>query len=490
MNRRFFPTIAFTLLLIPRVVSGQADTARLSLSECIQLALKNSPLAEMARSTYDSKRSSYRSFMAGYYPQLSLQGVVPNYSRSINPITLPDGSSVFTPQSQANSSLIVSLSQKIPWTGGELSLSSALNRIDLIEPHSQYYRSTPFTMFLNQPLFRINTMWWDRETQDLTNALSSREFVQSMEESASDLVDRFFALVLADINVTNAGRNLAVNDTLYQISRGRYNVGRIAENDLLQSELAFLKSQTQRENALVDLERAGNNLRLVIGLDPGTVVQLIPPTEIPVTAIDANDALSRALHNSSNIVSYRLQRLTAERNVAQARSDHSFSATVTASVGYNQRAPILRDAYRSLLDAQQFNLGFSVPILSWGAGSEAVESALSEQKRTETSVEKARFDLTQEVLYQTARLNLLARQVSVAAKADTIARRRFDVAKQRYLIGKIAIPDLFQAQNEKDDALGQNLQTLWDYWRTYYRIRTLTLYDFAEGRSLIEEGPD
>jgi hypothetical protein len=30
------------------------------------------------------------------------------------------------------------------------------------------------------------------------------------------------------------------------------------------------------------------------------------------------------------------------------------------------------------------------------------------------------------------------------------------------------------------------VQTQWDYWSTYYRVRRLTLYDFEAGRSLIE----
>jgi outer membrane protein TolC len=88
-------------------------------------------------------------------------------------------------------------------------------------------------------------------------------------------------------------------------------------------------------------------------------------------------------------------------------------------------------------------------------------------------------------LYQAARLNLLQRQVGVAAKSDTIAQRRFDVAKERYVIGKIDIPILFIAQSEKDNARRANYQTLWDFWAAYYRVRRLALYDFATGESLV-----
>jgi outer membrane protein TolC len=91
-------------------------------------------------------------------------------------------------------------------------------------------------------------------------------------------------------------------------------------------------------------------------------------------------------------------------------------------------------------------------------------------------------------MYAAARLNFLRKQVAIAAKSDTIGLRRFEVAKQRYLIGKIDIPILFIAQSEKDNARRANVQTQWDYWSTYYRVRRLTLYDFEAGQALVEQG--
>ena len=464
---------------------AQVDTTHLSLQDCIRLARANGPLGAMARNAYDSRQASYRAFTAAYFPQLSLRGDVPGYYRSINAITLPDGSSIFTPQSQASSQLSLSLSQKIPLTGGTLSLSSGLNRIDLMDSKSQYYRSSPLSMSLTQPIFQINTMSWDRDAQELRYKMATRELAEAMEECAIDVTTKFFELYMASLNSSNAALNLAINDTLYKISKGRFNVGKIAENDLLQSELAYLNAQTQLENANVGLNRSQNNLMTALGLSPSAIVVLIPPSKIPDVEIDAMTAREQARQNRSDAVNFDLQRLTAERNVRQAKSDNYFNATLTASMGYNQRAPILNDAYNNLLEQRGFSLNFMVPLFRWGAGSSAVDAAIADQKRIEVSIDQQRHDFEQEVLYQAARLNLLRKQVIVAAKADTIAQRRFDVAKERYLIGKIDIPNLFLAQSEKDNARRANTQTLWDYWSTYFRVRRLTLYDFETKERLV-----
>ena len=486
MNFRLRFLLAALLLGSARL-SAQVDTTYLTLKECIRLARANGPLGLMARSDYESKQASYRSFLASNYPQLSLGGDIPGYYRSITQITLPDGSSIFTPQSQATSQLSLSLTQKIALTGGSLSLSSGLSRIDLMDSKSQYYRSTPFSMSLTQPIFQINTYQWDQDAQDLRYQMATRGMAEAMEDCAADVTNKFFDLYLASMSSANAALNVAINDTLYQISKGRYNVGKIAENDLLQSELALMNARTQLENANVGLNRSQSNLKTALGLPPSTVIALLPPINIPYLPVDPAVALQYAFKNRSDAVNFDLQKLTAERNVRQAKSDNYFNATLVASMGYNQRAPILNDAYNNLLEQRQFSLRFYVPLFRWGAGSSAVDAAIADQKRTETSIEQARHDFEQEVLYQVARLNLLQKQVAVAAKSDTIAQRRFDVAKDRYVIGKIDIPNLFLAQSEKDNALRSHFQTLWDYWSAFFRVRRLTLYDFVAREPLVEQ---
>src|SRR5205807_7900960 len=75
------------------------------------------------------------------------------------------------------------------------------------------------------------------------------------------------------------------------------------------------------------------------------------------------------------------------------------------------------------------------------------------------------------------------------AKADTVASKRFEVAKNRYVIGKIGISDLFIAQNKKNQALTSYIQALRGFWTGYYRLRRVTLYDFAEKTELQKDGP-
>ena len=70
---------------------------------------------------------------------------------------------------------------------------------------------------------------------------------------------------------------------------------------------------------------------------------------------------------------------------------------------------------------------------------------------------------------------------------DTIADLRYEVSKQRFLIGKIDVLDLNVALEEKDVARRGFVQALRNYWTYYYTLRELTLYDWQRDIKLAED---
>ena len=70
---------------------------------------------------------------------------------------------------------------------------------------------------------------------------------------------------------------------------------------------------------------------------------------------------------------------------------------------------------------------------------------------------------------------------NVALVKYKVGAKRFEVAYNRYVIGRIDMDNLYLAQNEKNQALSQYLQSLRGFWLSYYRLRRVTLYDFAAG---------
>ncbi len=461
------------------------NSLTLTLNECIKIAQNNSPQSKIAKNKYLNTFYSYQAFKSGFLPQLSFSGSAPGLVRQINQITLPDGSLAYQSQSYLSSSAGLYISQKIPWTGGNITASSSLSRIDISGKSDTYYwLSSPIQLVLSQPLFRQNSYAWNMEIEELSNTMNDKQFIESMEDIAIEATDKFFNVYIQQINVKNAQLNVDINDTLYVLSKGRYEVGKIAENDLLQSELAFMNSKNQLENAHLNFSRAKEDLMIYLNLNPNDDLVVIPQTEINFIQIDNDKAMAEAKKNRSDISNYKINELTAERNLDIARDNNNFSANISASFGLNQTAGKVDDAYKSLLDQEQLNLSFEIPIFQFGKGSSEVEAALAAKELATTSNDINLQYFEMNVKYQTLQFNLLQEQVKISAKTDTIAARRFEVAKNRYLIGKIDLNSLFIAQNEKDAALSSYMSTLRNYWIAYYNIRRNTLYDFERNQAI------
>lgn len=469
-----------TCLLLPIEAPAQTVTTRtLTLDDCVTMAQNESPAGRMVKSQFQRQYWQYRSFRSGLLPQLSLQLNSPGVVREINSVVQNDGTIKFVEQSQAFSEVNLSLSQEIPWTGTNISILSGLNRFDQFGDQDFYqWQARLFVLGLRQPLFQFNPLKWDTRLERLRFEIAQQAYLEALEEVAIDITQQFFNVYLAKINLEIAEFNAAINDTIFEISTGRYNVGKIAENDLLQTELALMNARTNLAESRLNYNRTEQELKIALNLSDDVALNLVPPVDLPDFVLDAEFAVQQAKANRSEWKNLQLQKLQARRDVAQAKGNNGLSATISASLGYNQTAEALEDLYEDPLDRQTFNMQVDIPLFEWGKGSSSIKAIESERERVEQSVLEQERSFEWDVYYEVQDFQNLQQQLSISARADTVADRRFTVAKERYLIGKIDITDLFLAQNERDSARRSFFQMLRSYWIGYYTLRRMTLYDF------------
>ena len=483
---RFIPRFLLALLA-PAALSAQAAPApapsarnALTLQEAIQMAQQQGPLAQIARSTRDAARFRDQAFNSRLLPQLFLSGNAANLNHGINPITLPDGSTQFVGQSQNQSSLQLGFSQRVPLTGGVVSVGSQISRIDQFgTQNTKFYQTSPLVVSLQQDLFKPRGVVWDERIQTLSASVAERAYLEAREDVAGNTADAFFNLYAAQMSLANATANVAVNDTLYTLNKGRFEVGKIGENDLLKSELALLRARAAVDDAKLGRDRAEAALRRTIAYPEGQELVIITPDSIPIVDADPDVAVREALKNSSTTEQASLDLVQTRRGITQARSNNRFTASILASAGFNQTASVFGDAYQSPLGKQTLTVGVNLPMLQWGAGRAEVEEAKAFEQRATANNRLRRDQLVEDARFSALQLQQAQRNVLISAKADTVAAKQFEVARNRYIIGKISNTDLYTAQDQKDQAVLANVQALRAYWTAYYHLRRVTLYDFA-----------
>ena len=472
------------VLLVAALVPLGAQTGTpanpLTLQDAIGLAQQHGPSAEAARSQRDAARYRNNAFNARLLPQLVLSGNAADLNHGINPITLPDGSTQFIGQAQNQSSMELGFQQRIPLTGGLISVGSGVSRIDQFgNLNARYWQTSPVVVRLQQDLFKPRDVVWDERVQSLNASVAERGYLEAREDVAQLTADAFFNLYAQQIALANATANVAVNDTLYTLNKGRYEVGKIGENDLLKSELALVRARAAVEDAKLARDRAEAALRRIMAYPPGQALEIAAPDSIPSIEVDPDLAVREALRNSSTIEQSNLDEVLAKREINAAKLNSGFNASVSATVGFNQTASQIGAAYQSPLGRQSLIIGLNMPMIQWGAGRADVEAACADDQRVAANNKSRREALMEDARFAALQLQQAQRNVLLAAKADTVSAKQFEVARNRYTVGKVSNTDLYNAQSDKDAPVLAHVQALRNYWTAYYHLRRVTLYDFA-----------
>ena len=472
-------------LWVLQICFGQTQQ-KYTLQQVISLAKKESQVALQANNRKENLYWQYRRFLSNYKPQLSLRGTLPNYNKSIERITLPTGEDSFVPRGVVNTDINLELRQSIGLTGGEVFVNTNLARIDLIgDQTGTSYLSTPISIGFRQPIFGFNELKWDKKIEPLKYDESRKAFSEDMERIAVQSTDLFFNLLVAQITLRISELNKANNDTIYKIAKGRYNVGKIAENELLQLQLNSMQSDQQVTQAKLDIETSQLSLKIYLGNNENLKeIELVEPKTIPEITIDEALALSEAKKNRARYVQFQRQKIEAERDIAQARGNSGLNVNLFGSYGFTQNSADFNNVYQNPQNQQRLQIGFQIPILDWGRQKSNIQTAVANNKLVQSTVAQNELNFEQEIILKVKQFNIFRSRLIIAQKADDIAQRRYDIAQKRYLIAKINITDLNIALQDKDNAKRGYLQALRSFWKNYYEIRQLTLYDFERNEPI------
>ncbi|MFI5148349.1 MAG: TolC family protein [Bacteroidia bacterium] len=491
-NRMNIPVCIVALLLFCCGGSqAQQDTSLLkteqySLKDVIALATGQSPASKLASTNFNTKYWQYRFYESNYLPQVGLNATLPYLNRAINPIIQPDGTSKFLPQSLLTNSVGINVTQNIGLTNSQIFVSSQVQRVDILSsPMSSSYLVNPVIFGINQPIFGFNKLRWDMRIEPLKFDEAKKQYNEDMEQLAIQASELFFDLLTAQMQVRIQHKNVINSDTLYRISEGRFNLGKIAENDLLQMELNVMRARTGEAQALLDADLSSLKLANFLKLPSDSKMILSPPNLLPDFKVDEKKALEEAEKNSQAVTAYRRRNLEADRDVTKAIRENRFAANIMASYGLSNSGPMLESQFSNAQDQQQVRIAVQVPILDWGRARSQIRTAQALQEYTQISVEQEAQNMHQEIRMLSKQFEMHRQKLLIAQKADTIAQKRFDITMKRYIIGKIGITDLNIAQQEKDQAKLDYIRDLRDFWHTYFDIRKRTLYDFQADKPIL-----
>lgn len=464
---------------------GQEQKQPLTLNEALRLAREQSLDALVAKNELKVAYWQLRSYKAELLPCLAFEGTIPSINRSVQSYQNGDGTYSYIRNNASTVDLNLMVEQNIPITGGHLSVASQLQRIDQLGSNSsKQHMSRPVGFTYEQPIFAFNRLKWMGRIEPLKYEEAKRRFCANMEMVQTKAITLYFDLLLAKVNCDIAEQNLKNASKLYEIAAAKKGIGVISENDLLQLRLSKINFEAKRAEVNQEYDKKMFALRSFLGFNDKVALAPEVPNSTPTISTSFGEVMQLARANNPFMQEVQRRMLETQMMVAEAKANRGFKADLFLSYGLTGSASSLTDSYHDLKDLQVARVGVRIPILDWGKGRSRVEQAKSqlEVERGKVQQETQRFE--ENVYICVKQLLDQPRQLSLAQEADSVAQKRYQTSFETFLMGKVNILDINDAQVSRDEARRNYISQLYGAWVFYYNIRQLTLFDFDKRSNL------
>ena len=485
MDRKRIMTWAVALGFALSAAAGNtAQVRQITLDEAILLARTQSVDAAVALNELKTAYWEYRTYKADLLPEVNLSAIAPSYNKAYSSYQQENGAYTFVRNNYMQMNGQLSIDQNIWLTGGTLSLNTSLDFMKQLDgDKDKRFMSVPIALTLNQPIFGVNNIKWNRRIEPVRYAEAKAAFLSATEEVTMTTINYFFNLLLAKENVGIAKQNLENAEKLYEVAKAKRKMGQISENDVLQLKLNMLNAQSSLTDNESALKSNMFQLRSFLALGENEELEPVLPDMLPKMLLNYQDVLDKALANNSFAHNIRRRQLEADYQVAKAKGNMR-QITLFAQVGFTGTDSTFEGAYHPLKDNQGVEVGFKIPILDWGKRRGQVKVAQSNREVTESRLRQETMNFNQNLFILVEQFNNQRAQLDIANEADAIAQKRYHTHVETFMIGKISTLDLNDAQVSKDEARQKHISELFYYWYYYYQLRSLTLWDFEKNTNI------
>ena len=487
MSRRLYIFLAIAQLsFFDCQLSIAQHRVVLDLNRTISLSTDSSLSAQKYQSVYDVSRYEYLSWQSSRKPQISLESTPVLYERYMTQrYVSTEDVDVYRQQRMFYSQAGISATQTVENWGGYFYGSTQLGFLRTFGDQNQtQFMTVPVAVGYKQDLLFYNPLKWAKKIEPLKLARAEKELIYGIESTSEEAVARFFTLALAQDQQRMAEEYLASCDTIYAIAERRFKIASIPKAELSMLELQKTNARTTLANARIARNRAAKELATYLGMDRATNIELIIPSVVGTMHIDAAEAIALARENNPTYLARRQTTAEARREAERTKVEKNLSVSLDASVGLNQVADRLSDAYRNLLSQDKATITLSIPLKDWGKRKNAYLAARSTVDVAERAEQESARDIELEVALTVADFNERQSIVETSRQALTIAEDTYAQTLQRFIRAQANAYDLSLAQSHWQTARQNQIASLQNYWLSYFHLRRLTLYDYQRNKSI------
>lgn len=474
MKRSLLSLIAAVCL--PAVLV-QAQT--LNLDDAIRIAQDSTVQAHMSNSSLQQARWEYEQFLAQRRPQISF-GLVPGYQK----ITFEPVNTFYKQRNynMFNSFAEFRLEQKALGIGGEFyATSGALwTRYFHQNDPMRLFSTIPLGVGYSNDLLSYNPYKWEKELEELRVSNSEKAYRNDLASIALETVKLYVSYYVAQSRYDICVKNAEVEQRLLSIGREKFGLASISKNELSALELQSLNAENSLFSARQQMEDSRGKLLSYLNIDDrGQSVLLEEPVAPGYKNIEAAQAIELAKSNNPQYLKAYEDIVSASQKAQEAKAQGRLLQTgIDLNLGLQSTALAFSDVYAAQHPFFTGNVTLRIPIYDGGLAKSRNKAAEYNLDHALAAERNAARELELNVLSVLREFNIQQDLLRRTGQALALADESFELARELYSNGETDINTFILAQDRKDEAHMNYLNSLSEYWTSYYTLRMLCDSDF------------
>lgn len=485
---------AIALVVTLNLRAQNVRTITFTLEDVIATAQEDAFQSLRAKYNLASETYSFESFLASRKWQLGMN-INPAYQRmSISPEAY--SISGYSDSNTLSAGATLDFEKLIGHTGGYAYATSNFAWSEFFgdsgNSYRQYYGTprmfgfTPLRIGYRQELLGYNGPMWEKKIKEKQMETAQKEYSAEMAGISELAAQYFFAYASEKAMYDMYKVNAESADSLYKIGLEKFDITSIRKDELLSLKLQMMNSQNDVHSSFNSMEKSRRSLLsfLNMGYEDVSVEAVLPENPEHSIVVLPQQAIDMAKKYNPTFGQVEAAVLSAEQELDKARREKGLHMNLDLSLGL-QKYGYDMSSLGSV--NKPFALGtvtLAFPLVDHGMRRDNYNAAKSRLDYYNVQKIESERVITEEIVNTVNELQIQQQMLVETREAMELADESFAQNQYNYAQGLSDINTFTWAQNRKDSAHINYIMALRNFWLSYYRLCTLTLYDFYNMRPL------
>jgi len=493
-----YKSVTVLFLLFSTSIFGQ-EIYHLDLLKCLEIATEKNYRMRTLKENLAQSEYLLTSATNRFKTHVDLDLRAPAYTETIRRVQ--DSLGVyFYPIKQFSYNAELKISQPLP-TDGEIFLSSEIYALEDYESDrntAQFITRIGFSQPL-EAFYSFNQLQSALKTAELNYEISQKQLTRAKLDINYDVSEAFYGLIAALEREKITEQTLQAQIETTELAQNKYNAGVIAEVEALQMEVDLAEELNNADIARVNRLSQENWLKQLLEIPLIDSIIVSSDLTYDIVEVDLDLAIESGLKHRLEIREKEIERELAEINISRIRVRGQITGSINAyydliGVSSDARSRGIPYTFNNAWQEMQerpgnkvIALNISIPIFDWGVSYANVQAARANLNKTVFATDNEKVQVEREIRNLVAMSNSSLKRLQILEKNIELAKKSFEISKDRYARGEIDSQALALDRNRTSNAYLTHLQAYQDYKLLLIDLTRKTFYDFENKKSLTEE---